>query len=687
MYIINTDDCYTNCKLGCDCLNHRAAIDNMYVNIVNALRHAEFSTVPRVPQHCFKPFWNEHLDDLKEKSVFWGRLWMDAGRPRSGELCRIKNVCSLNYKNAIRQAVYVYEHSFDDALYEHFIRKEPAEFWKCWNRKFRRTSASNKPLHINGIQGNEEIANEFSKFFNGNFVDSSADSDARKEFVHLCENIGQFTPVCDSTALQHINVEVIDKCLRGLKLGKASGPDGLNVEHLVHAHPKLIVLFKALFRSIALHCYVPAEFGKGIIIPLIKNKCGDASSPDNYRAITLIPVISKLFERVILDMSESYLQTDDTQFGFKKQIGCTNAIFVVRSTVDYFLQRGSSVYAAALDISKAYDSVQHYKLFSSLLRTGLPSWIVYVLVDWYSKLSVAVRWNDSYSQYFSVCSGVRQGSSISPALFNVFINKLLVELKLLGQGCCVNRAWLGCVIYADDVILLSSSICGLQAMLNRCSDVVADLRLKFNCSKSTCIVFGPSYRKPNLPIMYIGNEPICWSSSVKYLGVTFLSGLHLKCDVDCITRKFYAASNCIFGSSVGLDDILQLNLQTVYSLPVLQYATAAINLSNNELKMLNACWNSVFRKIFKYNRWESVNELIDCLGRVNFSHLWYLSVVKLVKSMLLSSNIVIVRTAQLFCYGREWFSIVNYVGVDGHCSVNMITRTIYDKFKSLIELI
>lgn len=297
---------------------------------------------------------------------------------------------------------------------------------------------------------------------------------------------------------------------------------------------------------------------------------------------------------------------------------------------------------------------------------------------------MAVRWNDRYSHYFSVCSGVRQGSSLSPALFNVFINKLLVELKLLGQGCCLNRAWLGCVMYADDVILLSSSICGLQAMLNSCSEVVAVLRLTFNYSKETCVVFGPSFRKPNLPDMYIGNEPICWSSSVKYLGVTFLSGLCLKCDVDCITRKFYAASNCIFGNSVGLDDILQLNLQTVYSLPVLQYATAAINLSNNELKMLNACWNSVFRKIFKYNRWESVNELIDCLGHVNFSHLWYLSVVKLVKSMLLSSNIVIVRTAQLFCYGREWISIVNNVGVDAHCSVNMITRAIYDKFKSLL---
>ena len=225
-------------------------------------------------------------------------------------------------------------------------------------------------MQINGKQGNEEIANEFAKYFRGTFVDSSSDCYAKKEFSDLCDNIEQFAPDCDNTDIQHIDVELVDKCLRDLKVGKASGPDGLSVEHLVHAHPKLIILFKALFRSIALHCYVPAEFGKGIIVPLIKNKCGDASSSDNYRAITLIPVISKLFERVILEMSQSYLQTEDTQFGFKKHIGCTNAIFVVRSTVDYFLQRGSYFYAAALDISKAYDSVEHYKLFRSLLNTG-----------------------------------------------------------------------------------------------------------------------------------------------------------------------------------------------------------------------------------------------------------------------------------------------------------------------------
>ena len=129
---------------------------------------------------------------------------------------------------------------------------------------------------------------------------------------------------------------------------------------------------------------------------------------------------------------------------------------------DYFTDYFSTVYTAALDVSKAYDRVSHFKLFTALLRTGMPQWVVYLLADWYSKLIVSVRWLDSYSSYFSVRSGLRQGSSLSPSLFNVFINKVIIELKCLNLGCCINNTWIGCVLYADDIILLSASLNGLQ---------------------------------------------------------------------------------------------------------------------------------------------------------------------------------------------------------------------------------
>jgi len=131
---------------------------------------------------------------------------------------------------------------------------------------------------------------------------------------------------------------------------------------------------------------VPKNFGNGISIPLIKDKTGNVNNVDNYKAITLSPVISKLVEMVIglLDICNDFLTTDSLQFGgFKDNVGCANAIFTPKSTVSYFDETGSSAVVASLDIRKAFDRVNHFKLYNSLLRAGVPVVIVDVLCDWY----------------------------------------------------------------------------------------------------------------------------------------------------------------------------------------------------------------------------------------------------------------------------------------------------------------
>jgi hypothetical protein len=89
---------------------------------------------------------------------------------------------------------------------------------------------------------------------------------------------------------------------------------------------------------------------------------------------------------------------------------------------------GSTVYAAALDLCKAFDKIDHGKLLNSLIRAGLPKYISSILNNWYSKLSVAVHLNKSLFKAFNVTSGVRQGSTLSPSICNVFINAMLLLL-------------------------------------------------------------------------------------------------------------------------------------------------------------------------------------------------------------------------------------------------------------------
>ena len=117
------------------------------------------------------------------------------------------------------------------------------------------------------------------------------------------------------------------------------------------------------------HGFVPDDFGKGVTIPIPKDRLGNINNVDNYRPIiTVSPIIllltySKMFEYCILEKFQDSLLSCDLQFGFKQKSSCSHAIFLLKQVTDYFTARGSNVYLTALDARKAFDRVHHVKLF------------------------------------------------------------------------------------------------------------------------------------------------------------------------------------------------------------------------------------------------------------------------------------------------------------------------------------
>ena len=91
--------------------------------------------------------------------------------------------------------------------------------------------------------------------------------------------------------------------------------------------------------------------------------------------------------------------------------------------------------------------------------------------------------------------------------------------------------------------------------------------------------------------------------------------------MDPVKRSFYAACNCVFSNCNSAHEIVQLNLQEAYCLPLLTYASPAIVLKVKQAAELNACWNSVFRRIFGFNKWESVRMFINGMGRLDLHHI------------------------------------------------------------------
>lgn len=228
---------------------------------------------------------------------------------------------------------------------------------------------------------------------------------------------------------------------------------------------------------------------EGFLIPIPKETgCKGTVGVDQFRGITISPIISKLFEHCALKMFKDYLHTSSRQLGFKKRLGCAHAIFSVRSVIDYYVSNDSTVNVCCLDISKAFDKVCHSGLLLKLLNRGVPICLVLILQNWFSKSFCTVKWNNTFSQSFQILAGVRQGGVLSPILFSVYVDSILIKLQ--NRGCFLQGLNLGSLMYADDLVLLASSVSELQDMINICCNELVNIDLKLNEKSQFVFVLG-----------------------------------------------------------------------------------------------------------------------------------------------------------------------------------------------------
>jgi hypothetical protein len=224
-----------------------------------------------------------------------------------------------------------------------------------------------------------------------------------------------------------LNVYDIVNAVKVQKKGKAVGPDGLSSEALIFGTNRLYVLITLLFNACLQIAYLPTRFMGSLMVPLVKNKSGDLSDVNNYRAIALSTSMSKIFESVLLKHVISSDEIDMCQFGFKKNHSTTLCTNVLKTAIEYYTSRSSHVFTCFMDLNKAFDRVNYWRLFNELLNDGVNVCVVKLLAFWYSNQAVAVRWLNVVTESFGVCNGTRQGSS-SCLLFFCQIHKGSVKI-------------------------------------------------------------------------------------------------------------------------------------------------------------------------------------------------------------------------------------------------------------------
>ena len=404
------------CSIGCNC-DVQSDVDAIYSSITNALTVNSERFVPMAAPGFYKPWWNETLSDLKCSSIAAHNMWKAFNCPRNGDVFLNMKRAKIAYKNAIKACRIGDDSYFSNDLHELLLEKDMVGFWKTWNAKLVKPKCSSV---IDGETDGHKIAHRFADHFRDSCtVNVSSKSPESISDVHA------YISTANCTDFTLFDVETVNKCLLQMKLGKAPGVDAIEAEHLINAHPLVVVLLCSLFNILLSHGTVPHVFSCGVIVPVLKDRSGDVSSIKNYRGITISPCISKLFEMCILQKFEHMLTVSPLQFGFQKKLSCSHAIYALRSITDYYTEGSSTVNVAFLDMSSAFDKVIYDVLFKKLIKLGLPPSVIKLLYFWYMNSNVYVRWGMCTSFTFMLNAGVRQGGVLSPILFCIYVDCIL----------------------------------------------------------------------------------------------------------------------------------------------------------------------------------------------------------------------------------------------------------------------
>ena len=343
------------------------------------------------------------------------------------------------------------------------------------------------------------------------------------------------------------------------------------------------------------------------LIPLVKDNLGDITASENYRAIAGGSLLLKLLDIVILQLEGDKLTFDQLQFAYQRKSSTTMCSWTVTAVVEHFNKNGAAVYGAAMDMSKAFDLVEWGELFSTLVERQVEPIYLRLLLFIYKNQKCNVKWCEAFSSRFSVSNGVRQGAVSSAILFAVYIDKLLVILRKSGFGCHIHGVFLGALIFADDIMLLSASLSGLQTMVDICQEFVSSRNMKFGTSpdpqksKTKCIVFSKNKRDyQGIISVKLNGDPLPWVSQVKHLGNTLQNDNSMSLDVLQKRGKYIGKVNSLLQEFHFSEPSIVTKLINTYATSF--YGSGTWDLYSAECKKLYASWNVTVRLALKLER-------------------------------------------------------------------------------------
>ena len=533
--------------------NNQSSIDKVYGELCTMI----YEETNRVGVQCetrlkkkfkyHKPYWD---DDLTKAWKFMHSCEKDYLR------CHRRQNDYLSIQDKFRHA----QRCFDKLLCrkERLYNKEkvetieqmhfsnPREFWRQMKQLGPRpkqgipmqvydgdvlTDNTDKVLHT--------WCHDFSELYNESSTDNGNDSDIVHDINRLENEMMSEYFENNEYLNRDISYDEVERVVNRLKANKAPGVDKLPNEVLKN-NDMILVLWN-LINKCFIYCKVPTVWLKAVICPIPKGGSRDRHVPLNYRGISLLPTIAKVFSGVLNNRLDSYNEQmnmyAEEQNGFRRKRSCLDHAFTLTTVLRNRIKNRESTFVAFVDMEKAFDWVNRDMLMYKLLSYNVDGRFYLAVKALYTGTLSCVKLNELYSPWFETYSGVRQGDCLSPTMFNLFINDLVQNVNALSCGVQLGANMISLLLYADDIALIAPDEEKLQCMINCLLEYCTKWKLKVSHSKTNVVHFRPKRKRVSNYEFKYGDRNIDIVSSYRYLGMCLDEHLDFKKGVTMLSQS------------------------------------------------------------------------------------------------------------------------------------------------------
>lgn len=403
------------------------------------------------------------------------------------------------------------------------------------------------------------------------------------------------------------------QAIKTQKLDKAPGADLITNELLKTTLPVIAPKLTDIFNEILNTENIPDDWTKSTIILL--HKKGDKGDIGNYRPISLMSNIYKVFSKIILSRITNTLEENQPkeQAGFRRHFSTIDHIHALRQILQKFKEYNKTYYLGFIDFNKAFDTLEHSFIWNALEAQGVETKYIRILKNIYTKSTARVKL-ESTGDEFPIKRGVRQGDPISPKLFSAVLEMIFRNLKWT-KGLNINGENLSHLRFADDIILFSDCPKTLESMLQQLSNESIKAGLSMNLTKTKIMS-----NSTNIEIK-IKDEVIEYVQEYIYLG-------QLISQEDCMQKeierriantwkRFWSLSEVMKNKDMPIKQ--KRKVFNMCILPCLLYGCQTWALTEELSNKLKICQNGIERSTIGVKRKDRI-KLKDIKSKTNFKN-------------------------------------------------------------------